>query len=199
MGEQHNNAQARLQGLRLSPEMVRVTMVMSQAAWAIMQVMVGLGGVDEYLNTPIKRAVHRAKVETATPGSDVARELGCRCPPMDISYGRGYPAAGSGQYVVTDGCPLHTSGEPRDNAESSADLASPSTLQDLLLLVDVDVPIGGIVGWTDDQMRAAEKWAGRVHLSASDNPVRVPPMPEFLRPFCKEHHGTPEVEQGNDT
>lgn len=34
--------------------------------------------------------------------------------------------------------------------------------------------------WTSRQRIQAADWAGAVHLRASDNQVRVPPMPDFL-------------------
>lgn len=50
----------------------------------------------------------------------------------------------------------------------------------LLLLVGIDAPVRLVATWTDDHVRDAEKWAGAVHLKASDNIVRVPPRPCFL-------------------
>lgn len=36
-------------------------------------------------------------------------------------------------------------------------------------------------GWTPQQREEAERWAGAVHLAASDNDdVTVPPRPSFL-------------------
>lgn len=40
----------------------------------------------------------------ATPGSDAAVALGCKCPRMDNSYGRG---RGDGSFVVNGSCPVH--------------------------------------------------------------------------------------------
>jgi hypothetical protein len=56
-------------------------------------------------------------------------------------------------------------------------------LASLLALVDVDVPRVKILGWTRQQRERAFAWAGAAHLSASDNPVRVPPKPKFLKAF----------------
>lgn len=39
------------------------------------------------------------------PGSDEATARGCTCPVIDNSHGRGY--LGTGQFWVTDGCPVH--------------------------------------------------------------------------------------------
>lgn len=58
--------------------------------------------------------------------------------------------------------------------------------QDFLSLVCCDVPKRVIRKWTPQQVELAEKWAGAVHLRASDNIVRVPPMPKFLKPFLKD-------------
>lgn len=47
----------------------------------------------------------------ANPGSDEALALGCKCPRMDNSYGRGVIMEGTGQpsFWVNDDCPLHSS------------------------------------------------------------------------------------------
>lgn len=47
------------------------------------------------------------------PGSDEAFEIGCTCPRMDNSYGRGYMGGikdehGSILYVISGNCPIHT-------------------------------------------------------------------------------------------
>ncbi len=54
-----------------------------------------------------------------------------------------------------------------------------------LELVSMEVPVEKVKGWTEDQMKAAFEWAWKLHLQASDNIVRVPPMPEFLKVFEK--------------
>lgn len=40
-------------------------------------------------------------------------------------------------------------------------------------------------GWhsMNEERELAEKWAAKVHLRASDNPVMVPPKPEFLEKY----------------
>jgi hypothetical protein len=51
-------------------------------------------------------------------------------------------------------------------------------LRDLLALVDRDASVDQIASWTASQRAQAERWAGREHLAASDNPVRrlkIPP------------------------
>lgn len=55
------------------------------------------------------------------------------------------------------------------------------SLQDILLLVDEYVTLRVLRTWTPRQRRAALVWAGKTHLRASDNPVRVPPKPRCLR------------------
>lgn len=57
----------------------------------------------------------------------------------------------------------------------------PSTLFDLLGLVMEHPPeIATIGAWTEKQRLAAELWAGREHLVASDNPLPRIPKPDFL-------------------
>ena len=46
------------------------------------------------------------------PGSDAAVELGCTCPVLDNSHGTGY--MGSGQFWITEGCPLHDNTDVKD-------------------------------------------------------------------------------------
>lgn len=51
------------------------------------------------------------------PGSDKARDKGCKCPIMDNYYGRGYMGGvldedGNIVYVTNGNCPLH--GESND-------------------------------------------------------------------------------------
>ena len=52
------------------------------------------------------------------PGSDAAIALGCSCPVMDNSHGRGYLGGvknkdGEVMFVITRGCLVH---EPEENA-----------------------------------------------------------------------------------
>lgn len=44
-------------------------------------------------------------MKTPNPGNDEAVKKGCTCPVMDNSYGKGY--LGSGDFWITEGCPLH--------------------------------------------------------------------------------------------
>lgn len=62
--------------------------------------------------------------------------------------------------------------------------ASPESTHDLLLLTHLhEVPLPVIESWSQRQLNQAERWAGLTHLGASDNPVKVPPMPDFLKPW----------------
>jgi hypothetical protein len=61
--------------------------------------------------------------------------------------------------------------------------SDPIVLRDFLELVSTKVPLDVIKGWTWDQRAEAERWAGLLHLKASDNPVRVPPVPEHVKPY----------------
>lgn len=40
------------------------------------------------------------------PGSDKALDMGCRCPVLDNSYGRGYYGQ-PGRFVINASCPVH--------------------------------------------------------------------------------------------
>lgn len=53
-------------------------------------------------------------------------------------------------------------------------------LSDILGLVSIEVTPAVVSTWSDEQCQQAERWAGAVHLRASDNVVRVPPKPDFL-------------------
>lgn len=55
-------------------------------------------------------------------------------------------------------------------------------LRDILGLVDMDVSVETICGWTAEQRALAEDWAGAVHFAAADNDNEVPPKPDFLGP-----------------
>lgn len=60
-------------------------------------------------------------------------------------------------------------------------------VHDLLLLVDVYIPADVIARWTNRQYLRAEEWAGKAHLRASDNNVRVPSRPRFIGRAIKEY------------
>ncbi len=57
---------------------------------------------------------------------------------------------------------------------------------DLLGLVGISVSSEIVSVWTEEQVQAAEDWAAAAHLEASDNDVKAPPMPGFLRPYGAE-------------
>lgn len=59
----------------------------------------------------------------------------------------------------------------------------PRLLRDILLLASVDVPLEDIRQWTPEESAAAEAWASKSYIRASDNPVRVPPKPDFLKRY----------------
>lgn len=54
-------------------------------------------------------------------------------------------------------------------------------LRDMLLLVSRRLPRATFRAWTANQRKAAENWAALSHLSASDNPVKVPAMPACVK------------------
>ncbi|MCE5242471.1 MAG: hypothetical protein ABFD98_15775 [Syntrophobacteraceae bacterium] len=54
-------------------------------------------------------------------------------------------------------------------------------LRDLLSLATDKVPsLERMESWTDMERAEAARWAGAIYLRASDNPVRVPPVPEVM-------------------
>jgi hypothetical protein len=55
-----------------------------------------------------------------------------------------------------------------------------AVIANMLLLVEVDVTMADVEGWTVEQRAQAVEWAGMTHLRASDNDVVVPPRPSFL-------------------
>lgn len=59
-------------------------------------------------------------------------------------------------------------------------------VHDTLTLADVWVPMEVIKQWSIVQVLEATYWAGKEYLKASDNNVRVPSMPEFLREYRKK-------------
>lgn len=66
-------------------------------------------------------------------------------------------------------------GRPRKVPVPSAEV-----LHDMLLLTGANIGLSVIESWTDEQRQLAGKWAALEHLSASDNPVRRIPCPEFV-------------------
>lgn len=61
-------------------------------------------------------------------------------------------------------------------------LVKADVLRDLLLLVGEDVAAEIIDNWTEPQREEVSRWAGAVHLAASDEEVDVPARPELLGP-----------------
>lgn len=56
----------------------------------------------------------------------------------------------------------------------------------MLGMVDVSVTPEQVATWTREQRAAADDWAAKTHLHASDNDdVVVPPKPEFLNQYPK--------------
>lgn len=52
------------------------------------------------------------KVKDPPPGSEEARRVGCTCPVLDNSHGRGYMEGrtdkdGDLMFVITETCPIH--------------------------------------------------------------------------------------------
>ena len=59
----------------------------------------------------------------------------------------------------------------------------PETLQSIIGLVTETPPtVASLAALTRDQREELREWAGREHLSASDNPVRRRPRPNRLNP-----------------
>lgn len=79
--------------------------------------------------------------------------------------------AGAAQGQVVHGTPIR---------KHKCDPCPLDVLQDILGMVDVQVDVETIKGWTVDQRNEAQKWAGKLHMRAADNVVRVPPRPDFL-------------------
>lgn len=58
-----------------------------------------------------RAAMAKPSATTPNPGSDEAGLLGCTCPVIDNARGRG--CMGSGEFWVTDGCPVHAPKETK--------------------------------------------------------------------------------------
>lgn len=67
------------------------------------------------------------------------------------------------------------------------DPTSTESLRMLLELVCFDVPAAELDRRSRRERAHAELFAARTHLSASGNVVRIPPMPEWLKPFEQTH------------
>lgn len=55
-----------------------------------------------------------------------------------------------------------------------------NTLRDMLLLVGRDLSREKFNAWSQAERNKAERWAAATHLRASDNPVKVPPLPAHV-------------------
>jgi hypothetical protein len=61
--------------------------------------------------------------------------------------------------------------------------ATADVLSDMLLLCDLKVHPDNIAAWPQQVRDDVEIWARQHFLRASDNPVKVPPMPEVLKSY----------------
>lgn len=132
-------------------------------------------------------AAQRLREELAAALLDADRYRGLTPQVCGIGVHTGWFAPSNG---VQHGCPwcliveLSGTGEPEGLADplpsDEDDDAPTNVLRDLLLLVGVTATEAQVSGWPLEQRRQAEQWAIATHLSASDNPVDVPPRPEFL-------------------
>lgn len=59
-------------------------------------------------------------------------------------------------------------------------VVSLSILRDMLALVDREAKLSDLRRWSPEKREEAAKWAGLVHLRASDNIVRVPAEPAHV-------------------
>jgi|GEM_PF-6591324 len=57
------------------------------------------------------------------------------------------------------------------------------TLQDILKLVDEDVPLSVIETWSARQRESVEQWASATFYAANDNEVRVPSVPNVIEKY----------------
>lgn len=67
---------------------------------------------------------------------------------------------------------------------------SPGILIGLFSLVDTVVPYPVVLTWTKYERLLAYDWAIRVHLHASDNPVRLRERPSFVTANMLTRAGT---------
>jgi len=70
---------------------------------------------------------------------------------------------------------------PRHVEPKPGEVLGPSGLSDLLSLVSVVYSPRSISRWSIPMRRRAQRWAWATHLRASDNPVRVPKRPDFVK------------------
>lgn len=62
------------------------------------------------MSDKVQAGIRAAEVRP-NPGSDEAVEQGCTCPRMDNGYGKGSAELRSGEFWITQGCPVHDRGE----------------------------------------------------------------------------------------
>jgi hypothetical protein len=61
---------------------------------------------------------------------------------------------------------------------------SPEMTEDILSLVGIDVPIGILQAWTEEQRREANDWASAIYMqNVFGRKVEPPPKPTFLCSF----------------
>ena len=73
--------------------------------------------------------------------------------------------------------------QPPAESEVPAEDNSPETTRDILGLVERDVPLAVVAGWTEHKRKLAGDWAGALHLLASDNDVNIPPEPSWVQRY----------------
>lgn len=112
----------------------------------------------------------RALIDIVTSTTDALGELRAN----DFADGDSFAAVFSSLQKLTNAVatfkPAQTEPAPID----------PNELADILELIDEEYPPDVIAGWTDAQREEVAGWAGAVFLKASDNPVKVPPKPDFM-------------------
>lgn len=101
-----------------------------------------------------------------------------------------YWGADTGQWCLTSGInhPAHAVlawadvfGPFDDQDDEPWERDDDMTFAMLQLVGGHDVPFEALAGWSDEQCRLAEEWAGSLHVRASDNDdVEVPPMPAWV-------------------
>jgi hypothetical protein len=58
-------------------------------------------------------------------------------------------------------------------------------VRDMLLLVDSPVPLLVMREWSGWESAVVQNWAAAAHLKASDNSVRVPPVPRCVEAYAR--------------
>jgi hypothetical protein len=60
------------------------------------------------------------------------------------------------------------------------------SIRDILLLVGVKVPLVVMNDWSGWELDAAADWASATHFRASDNLIKIPPMPACMKAYLPE-------------